>query len=154
MPTRKRRQTSVLFVPDDGSRTVVLKLGYWQLRVAAGALLLVLVMLAVEFAFIWKIQEWRQTARTLTGENRRLHAEVARVEELALALKRIQGTDQKLRNMLLPDSGSAPAPYPNTGPAALTEGNGKESVPAFGSESQNRLNSQKPGTKETRSSGH
>lgn len=129
MPKQKRRQTSVLLVPDDGSRTVVLKFGYWTMRVLTGTLLLLLFLLVLEFAFIWKIQAWRQTARTLTEENRRLHAEVARVEELALALKRIQGTDQKLRQMLLPDSGLAPAAHEKTGSTTRPQGNGKESAP-------------------------
>lgn len=129
MASQRRRQMSVLFVPDDGSRTVVLKFGYWPLRMVAGALILLLVMLVLEFAFIWKIQAWRQSAQTLREENRRLHAEVARVEELALTLKRIQGTDQKLRQMLLPDSGLTPAAYANTGSAGSAAGNGKEGAP-------------------------
>ncbi|MCE2439620.1 MAG: hypothetical protein J4F39_09360 [Candidatus Latescibacteria bacterium] len=129
MARQRRRQMSVLFVPDDGSRTVVLKLGYWPLRVVAGAFLLLLIMLVVEFVFIWKIQEWRQTAHTLKGENRRLNAEVARVEELALTLKRIQGTDQKLRQMLMPDSELAPAADAKTGSSGRPAGNGKESAP-------------------------
>lgn len=129
MPTKKRRQMSVLFIPNDGSRTVVWNLGYWPLRVATGALILLLVVLVLEFAFIWKIQEWRQTAHTLKEENKRLYAEVARVEELALTLKRIQGTDQKLRQMLLPGSEMAPAAYPNTGSAGRPAGNGKEGAP-------------------------
>ncbi|MDE3000419.1 MAG: hypothetical protein OXU79_15190 [Gemmatimonadota bacterium] len=126
MPTQKRRQMSVLFVPNDGSRTVVFKLGYRSLRVVTGAFLLLLVMLVLEFAFIWKIQEWRQTAHTLTEENRKLHTEVARVEELALTLKRIQGTDQKLRQMLLPDSELAPAAHANTGSTDSTAVIGRE----------------------------
>ena len=130
MPRQRRRQMSVLFVPDDGSSTVTLKLGYWPLRVAAGALILLLVMLVLEFAFIWKIQEWRQTAQTLKEENTRLNAEVARVEELALTLKRIQGTDQKLRQMLLPDSELAPAARANPGSSGRTAGNGKEGAAA------------------------
>ena len=116
--------------PDDGSRTVVLKFGYWPLRVVAGALILLLVTLVLEFAFIWKIQEWRQSAQTLKEENTRLHAEVARVEELALTLKRIQGTDQKLRQMLLPDSELAPAAHANPGGIrGARAGNGEDGAP-------------------------
>ena len=129
MARQRRRKMSVLFIPDDGSRTVALKLGYWPLRVVAGAFLLVLVMLVLEFAFIWKIQEWRDTAHALTEENRKLHAEVARVEELALTLKRIQGTDQKLRQMLLPHSGSASGALPNTGSSARPAGNERQGAP-------------------------
>lgn len=129
MARQRRRKMSVLFVPDDGSRTVVLKFGYWQLRVVAGALILLLVTLVLEFAFIWKIQDWRQSAQTLKEENTRLHAEVARVEELALTLKRIQGTDQKLRQMLLPDSESAPAAHANPGASGRSAGNGKDGAP-------------------------
>lgn len=129
MARQRRRQMSVLFVPDDGSRTVVMKFGYWPLRMLAGALILLLVMLVLEFAFIWKIQEWRQSAQTLSEENRRLNAEVSRVEELAQTLKRIQGTDQKLRQMLLSDSELAPAAYANTGSSGHPAGNGKEGAP-------------------------
>ena len=129
MARQRRRTTSVLFVPDDGSRTVVLKFGYWPLRVLAGASILLLVMLVVEFAFIWKIQEWRQTAQTLKKENRRLNAEVARVEELALTLKRIQGTDQKLRQMLLPDSELAPGAHADPGASGRSAGNGEDGAP-------------------------
>lgn len=132
MARQRRRRTSVLFVPDDGSRTVVLNFGYWPLRVAAGALVLLLVMLVLEFAFIWKIQEWRHTAQTLREENRRLNAEVARVEELALTLKRIQGTDQKLRQMLLPDSELAPAAFANPGASGRSAGNGEDGAPVAG----------------------
>ncbi|MDE2888359.1 MAG: hypothetical protein OXR72_09080 [Gemmatimonadota bacterium] len=139
MAKQKRRQMSVLLIPDDGSRTVVLKFGYWTLRVLTGTLLLLLVLLVLEFAFIWKIQEWRQTARTLTEENRRLHAEVARVEELALALKRIQGTDQKLRQMLLPDSGLAPAVYEKTGSTTRPPGNGKEGGTVAGADKPSQV---------------
>lgn len=132
MARQRRRKMSVLFVPDDGSRTVVLKFGYWPLRMVAGALILLLVILILEFAFIWKIQEWRQTAQTLKEENTRLNAEVARVEELALTLKRIQGTDQKLRQMLLPDSELAPAARANPGSSERSTGNGKEGAPVPG----------------------
>ena len=132
MARQRRRKMSVLFVPDDGSRTVVLKVGYWPLRMAAGALILLLVILVLEFAFIWKIQEWRQTAQTLKEENTRLNAEVARVEELALTLKRIQGTDQKLRQMLLPDSELAPAARANPGSSGRSTGNGREGAPVPG----------------------
>ncbi len=126
MARQRRRQMSVLFVPDDGSRTRVFKLGYWRLRAAAAALLLLLIMLVLEVAFFWKIREWRQSAQTLMVENSRLNAEVARVEELALMLKRIQGTDQRLRQMLSPNAGLAPAAYGNpTGP----QENGTEGAP-------------------------
>ena len=126
MARQRRRQMSVLFIPDDGSRTVVFKLGYWTLRAAAGALMLLLTMLVLELAFLWKIQEWRQSAQTLKEENSRLNAEVARVEELALTLKRIQGTDQKLRQMLLPNAGLAPAAYPNPMSSGSQPENGSE----------------------------
>ena len=126
MARQRRRQTSVLFVPDDGSRTLVFRLGYWPLRVAAGALVVLLVILVAELALVWKIQEWRHSAQALREENSRLNAEVARVEELALTLKRIQGTDQKLRQMLLPDGGLAPAAYPNSTPSGRKAESGKE----------------------------
>ena len=129
MARKRRRRMSVLFVPDDGSRTVVLKFGYWPLRVVAGASILLLVTLVLEFALIWKIQEWRQTAQTLKEENTRLHAEVARVEELALTLKRIQGTDQKLRQMLLPDSELAPAVHANPAASGRSAGSGEDGAP-------------------------
>lgn len=129
MARQRRRKMSVLFVPDDGSRTVVLKFGFWQLRVVAGALILLLVTLVLEFAFIWKIQEWRQSAQSLKEENTRLNAEVARVEELALTLKRIQGTDQKLRQMLLPDSELAPAAHASPGASGRSAGNGEDGAP-------------------------
>lgn len=129
MARQRRRKMSVLFVPDDGSRTVALKFGYWPLRVLAGALIVLLVTLVMEIAFIWKIQEWRQTAQTLKEENTRLHAKVARVEELALTLKRIQGTDQKLRQMLLPDSDLAPAAHANPGASGRSAGNGEDGAP-------------------------
>lgn len=129
MARQRRRQMSVLFIPDDASRTLVFKLGYWPLRAAAGALLLLLVMLILEFAFIWKIQEWRQSAQALKAENSRLNEEVARVEELALTLKRIQGTDQKLRQMLLPDAGPTQASFTNAVSSGRQEENGKQGVP-------------------------
>lgn len=129
MARQRRRQMSVLFIPDDGSRTVVFKLGYWPLRAAAGAILLLLIMLILEFAFIWKIQEWRQSAHTLRAENSRLNQEVARVEELALTLKRIQGTDQKLRQMLLPDAGPTQASFTNAVSTVRPEENGKTGAP-------------------------
>ena len=129
MARQRRRTMSVLFVPDDGSRTVVLKFGYWPLRVVAGVLILLLVTLVLEFAFIWKIQEWRQSAQSLKDENTRLNAEVARVEELALTLKRIQGTDQKLRQMLLPDSELAPAAQASPEASGRSAGNGEDGAP-------------------------
>ena len=129
MARQRRRQMSVLFIPDDGSRTIVFKLGYWPFRAAAGAILLLLIMLILEFAFIWKIQEWRQTALTLKTENSRLKSEVARVEELALTLKRIQGTDQKLRQMLLPEAGPTQASFTNAVSSERSEENGKTGAP-------------------------
>jgi hypothetical protein len=123
---QRRRNISVLFVPDDSSRTVVFKLGYWPLRAAAGTLVLLLVLLALELAFFWKVQEWRQSAQTHKEENIRLNAEVARIEELALTLRRIQGTDQKLRQMLLPNGGLAPAAYPNPMPSGRQAENGND----------------------------
>lgn len=127
---QRRRKMSVLFIPDDASRTIVFKLGYWPFRAVAGAILLLLIMLILEFAFIWKIQEWRQSAHTLRAENSRLKAEVARVEELALTLKRIQGTDQKLRQMLLPDAEPTQASFTNAISSGRQEENGEKGAPA------------------------
>ena len=129
MARQRRRQMSVLFIPDDGSRTVVFKLGYWPLRAVAGTILLLLILLILEFAFIWKIQEWRQSAHALRAENSRLNEEVARVEELALTLKRIQGTDQKLRQMLLHDAGPTQASFTNAISTGRREENGKKDAP-------------------------
>ncbi|MDA0748877.1 MAG: M23 family metallopeptidase [bacterium] len=111
MAKRRRRQLSVLVIPDDGSRTLEFKLSYWLLRIAVGALILLLALVALGGSFYWKAHKWQRVAHSYKRENTRLRTEVERIEELANVVIQMKQIDQQLRTMLSPITTLPPAAY-------------------------------------------
>jgi murein DD-endopeptidase MepM/ murein hydrolase activator NlpD len=108
---RRRRQLSVLVIPDDGSRTLEFKLSYWTLRLVSGILILLIALVLVGGRFYWLSRSWEQVAQTHKRENTRLRAEVERVDELASMVSRMKEVDQQLRSMLSPNLSLPPFSY-------------------------------------------
>ena len=100
MPRRRRRQLSVLVIPDDGSRTLEFKVSFWLLRALVGAVGVLLALVLAGGVFYWQARSWERQALSLKGSNALLQAEVDRVEELAEAVVYIKQVDQQLRDML------------------------------------------------------
>jgi murein DD-endopeptidase MepM/ murein hydrolase activator NlpD len=111
LPTGRRRQLSVLVIPDDGSRTLEFKLSYWMLRLVTGILILLVVLLLVGGRYYWLSRSWERVAQLHKRENSRLRAEVERVEELASMVTRMKEVDQQLRSMLSPNLSLPPSSY-------------------------------------------
>ena len=111
LPTGRRRQLSVLVIPDDGSRTLEFKLSYWTLRLVTGILILLVVLVLVGGRYYWLSRSWEQVAQSHKRENNRLGAEAERVEELASMVTRMKEVDQQLRSMLSPNLSLPPSSY-------------------------------------------
>lgn len=124
MSRRRRRQLSVLVIPDDGSRTLEFKLTYWFLRSAIGALVLLIVLVILGGGFYWQARNWERVAQALKRENNRLRAEVERIEELAQVITEIKRVDMQLRDMLSSNMQLAPAAYSAPPPAYALQGAG------------------------------
>ncbi len=122
MAKRRRRQLSVLVIPDDGSRTLEFKLSYWLLWATVGAVGVLLVLVVIGGGFYWKARTWEQAAQAFKRENTRLKSEVERVEELAQMMGYMKQVDQQLRHMLSSRVNLAPAAYsvPPTSPPVLS----------------------------------
>jgi len=97
---RPRKQLSVLVIPDDGSRTLEFKVGYWLPWVLLVILCLLLGLVVIGGTFYWRAQDWERLARSLQRENDRMREDVERVEELAQVVTRMKRVDQQLRDML------------------------------------------------------
>ncbi|MDP6776990.1 MAG: M23 family metallopeptidase [Candidatus Latescibacteria bacterium] len=110
MLIRRRRQLSVLIIPDDGSRTLEFKVSFWLLRGMVGALAVLLALVLAGGVFYWEARSWERRALTLKGANALLQAEVDRVDELAETVGHIKQVDQQLRDMLSA-TGAAIAPF-------------------------------------------
>ena len=106
----QRKNFSVLVIPDDGSRTLKFKLGYRMLLGIGTGLAFALCMIFMGLFFLWQALSWKHTAQTLEQENERLHADVARVEELAQVVTRMRVGEQKLRSILAGHMGLSPIP--------------------------------------------
>ncbi len=106
----QRKNFSVLVIPDDGSRTLKFKLGYRMLLGIGSGLAFALCMVFIGLFFFWQALSWKHTAQTLEQENERLYADVARVDELAQVVMRMQVGEQKLRSILAGHMGLSPIP--------------------------------------------
>lgn len=106
----QRKNFSVLIIPDDGSRTLKFKLGYRMLLGIGSGLAFALCMIFIGLFFFWRATYWKHTAQTLEQENEHLHADVARVDELAQVVTRMQVGEQKLRSILAGRMGLSPIP--------------------------------------------
>ena len=111
MAKQRQRQLSVLVIPDDGSRTLEFKVGYWVLRMAACGLVILLVLVFAGAVFYWRAHYWEGVARTYSLDNQRLKGEVTRVEELAKMVTHMKQVDQQMRTMLSTSLKLASAPY-------------------------------------------
>ena len=111
LSTRRRRQLSVLVIPDDGSRTLEFKLSYWTLRLVSGLLIMLVALVFVGGRYYWLSRSWEQVAQSHKRENRRLRAEDERVDELASMVSRMKEVDQQLRSMLSPNLSLPPSSY-------------------------------------------
>ena len=111
MAKRHQKQLWVLVIPDDGSRTLEFKLHYPVLWGAGAVLVGLLVMVCAGIVFFLQAQYWEHTARAQELDNTRLHAEVARVEELAQMVTRMKAWDQQLRSVLSTHIDLPPASY-------------------------------------------
>ena len=60
--------------------------------------------------FFWQALSWKNTAETLEQENESLYADVARVDELAQVVMRMQVGEQKLRSILAGHMSLSPIP--------------------------------------------
>lgn len=106
----QRKNFSVLIIPDDGSRTLKFKLGYRMLLGIGSGLAFALCMIFIGLFFFWRATYWKHTAQTLEQENEHLHADVARVDELAQVVTRMQVGEQKLRSILAGRMDLSPIP--------------------------------------------
>lgn len=106
----QRKNFSVLIIPDDGSRTLKFKLGYRMLLGIGSGLTFALCMIFIGLFFFWRATYWKHTAQTLEQENEHLHADVARVDELAQVVTRMQVGEQKLRSILAGRMDLSPIP--------------------------------------------
>jgi murein DD-endopeptidase MepM/ murein hydrolase activator NlpD len=99
---RRRKQLSVLVIPDDGSRTLEFKVSHWVLHVAAATLLCMLLLVVTGMVFFWQARAWERIAESLKRQNTRLRVEVERIDELTQVVGQIKHVNQQLRNMLSP----------------------------------------------------
>ncbi|MCY3680299.1 MAG: peptidoglycan DD-metalloendopeptidase family protein [Gemmatimonadetes bacterium] len=106
----QRKNFSVLVIPDDGSRTLKFKLGHRMLLGIGSGLAFGLLMVFIGLFFFWRATHWKHTAQILEQENEHLHADVARVDELAQVVTRMQVGEQKLRSILAGHMGLPPIP--------------------------------------------
>ena len=112
MLKRRRRQLSVLIIPDDGSRTLEFRVSFWLLRGLVGALGVLLALVLAGGVFYWQARSWERRALMLKGANALLQSEVDRVAELAETVGHIKQVDQQLRDMLSATGAAiAPPPY-------------------------------------------
>ncbi len=111
MSKQRRRQLSVLVVPDDGSHTLEFKVSYWLLWAAVGGLGVLLVLVVMGGRFYWQARDWERVAQAHKRENIRLGIKVEQVEELAQMVAYMKQMDQQLRHMLSSKVNLAPAAY-------------------------------------------
>ena len=126
MAKRRRKQLSVLVIPDDGSRTLEFKVSHWLLHTAVAALLCMVLLVLSGVVFFWQARAWERIAESLKRQNNRLRAEVERIDELSQVVGQIKQVDLQLRNMLSP---SPQASYASSAYGesfgAIEEGNGQ-----------------------------
>ena len=106
----KRKNFSVLVIPDDGSRTLKFKLTYPMLLGIGLVSAFALCMVFIGLFFLWQALYWKHTAQNLERDNERLYADVTRVDELAQVITRMQVGEQKLRSILAGHIGLSPTP--------------------------------------------
>ena len=106
----QRKNFSVLIIPDDGSRTLKFKLNYPMLLGIGSGLVFALCMVFAGLFFFQEATYWKHTAQTLERDNERLHADVARVDELAQVVTRMKIGEQNLRSVLVGHVGLSPIP--------------------------------------------
>lgn len=105
------KRISVLFIPDDSSRMLAFKVGYWVPWALVGVVCTLLLLVVIGGAFYWRSHDWERLARSLQQEHGRMRQDVARVDELAEVVARMKGVDQQLRAMLSPSVAFSPAAY-------------------------------------------
>lgn len=102
MAKRQQRQLSILIIPDDGSRTRELKLGYGMIRGVILTEILLFGLVVMGGVFYWRSLYWEAEALRLTRDNQGLLAEMRQVGELAESVSRMKQIDRQLREMLSP----------------------------------------------------
>jgi len=96
---KKAHHLSILFVPDDNSRSFQLRMRISLLKVIAGFLLVCCLLITIGVVSYWKVAVMALSTKKVLKRNAELELECQKVNELAAILKRTAEADQQIRKI-------------------------------------------------------